>query len=346
MRRVHRTLLERLSYLAIYSCKDCNTEDNLPRSHTLHLGKTARCPKCGTYRIVRLKEPDRIDPMHKGLLNRIERLAGGRLYHCRYCRIQFFDRRRLAAEIAADETAAQMPAPGLPEVVHLAAESLLEQPAGEESDTKDALEASAADADREEPGKLEHALPPAPEMAADADRGEVGKLEPALPAPEMAADADREELGKLEHALPAPEMAADADREELGKLEHALPAPEMAADADREELGKLEHALPAPEMAADADREELGKLEHALPAPEMAADADREEVGRLEHALPAPEMAAADVDREEPGKPKHALPAPESESRLPADQAMRTPAHRRKRLAPSRRRRTTGRMRD
>lgn len=105
MRRVHRTLLERVSYLAIYSCKHCHAEDNLPRAHQLHRGKAARCPKCGTYRITRLKEPDRIDPMHTGLLNMLEKMAGGRLFHCRYCRIQFWDRRRLRSEILADDTA-------------------------------------------------------------------------------------------------------------------------------------------------------------------------------------------------------------------------------------------------
>jgi hypothetical protein len=73
----------------------------------LHRGKSARCPKCGTYRIVRLKEPDTVDPMHTGPLNLLERMAGGRLHHCRFCRIQFWDRRRLASEVAADEAAAQ-----------------------------------------------------------------------------------------------------------------------------------------------------------------------------------------------------------------------------------------------
>jgi len=105
MRRVHRTLMERLSYLAIYECKECQTEDSLSRRYHLHLGKSARCPKCGTYRIVRLREPDRIDPMHTGLLNMVEHMAGGKRYHCRYCRIQFWDRRRLASEVAAEETA-------------------------------------------------------------------------------------------------------------------------------------------------------------------------------------------------------------------------------------------------
>jgi DNA-directed RNA polymerase subunit RPC12/RpoP len=115
MRRVHRTLMERLRYLAIYECKECHAEDNLPRAHQLHRGKAARCPKCGTYRIVRLKEPDTIDPMHTGALNLLERMAGGRLHHCRYCRIQFWDRRRLQSEVAADEAAAEQEAETAPE---------------------------------------------------------------------------------------------------------------------------------------------------------------------------------------------------------------------------------------
>jgi DNA-directed RNA polymerase subunit RPC12/RpoP len=107
MRRVHRTLVERFSYLAIYECKTCHAEDNLPRAYQLHRGKSARCPKCGTYRLVRLKQPDSIDPMHTGLLNLAERVAGGRLHHCRYCRIQFYDRRRLHVETASDNPAAK-----------------------------------------------------------------------------------------------------------------------------------------------------------------------------------------------------------------------------------------------
>ncbi|MEI9975191.1 MAG: hypothetical protein WDO73_25925 [Ignavibacteriota bacterium] len=111
MRRVHRTLLERLHYLAIYSCKACNTEDGMPRAHQLHLGKAARCPKCGTFRIRQLKEPDRIDPMYTGLLNTLERMFGGKLFHCRFCRIQFWDRRPTQGEILAGETGAGHPAP-------------------------------------------------------------------------------------------------------------------------------------------------------------------------------------------------------------------------------------------
>jgi hypothetical protein len=36
--------------------------------------------------------------MEGGFLHLIERLAGGRIYHCRFCRVQFHDRRELAPE--------------------------------------------------------------------------------------------------------------------------------------------------------------------------------------------------------------------------------------------------------
>jgi hypothetical protein len=39
--------------------------------------------------------------MYTGLMNWFEKTAGGRLFHCRYCRIQFYDRRSLPAERSA-----------------------------------------------------------------------------------------------------------------------------------------------------------------------------------------------------------------------------------------------------
>jgi hypothetical protein len=129
MRRVHRTLMERFSYLAIYSCKQCNAEDSLPRAHHMHRGKAARCPKCGTFRIKQLKEPDQIDPMHTGMLNMLEKMVGGKLFHCRFCRIQFWDRRRMQSEILADEAAAAKEAEG-----EAAAETATAPPDADEQD--------------------------------------------------------------------------------------------------------------------------------------------------------------------------------------------------------------------
>ena len=40
------------------------------------------------------RKRDRIDPMYWSVLSVLEMiLSGGKLYHCSFCRIQFFDRR-------------------------------------------------------------------------------------------------------------------------------------------------------------------------------------------------------------------------------------------------------------
>jgi hypothetical protein len=98
LRRVHRTLFERFRYSAIYYCKECDSEEYVPRILQYRLGPFARCPRCGTYRLSKLKERDRIDKMHTGLMNLIRKLGGGKLFHCRVCRIQFYDRRARASD--------------------------------------------------------------------------------------------------------------------------------------------------------------------------------------------------------------------------------------------------------
>jgi hypothetical protein len=87
--------------MAIYACQKCKREEDAVHRYRYHFGPETRCPECGTYRVVRLKQPDKIDRMHSGFLNFLERLAGrGRLFHCRWCRLQFFDRRSLATTVA------------------------------------------------------------------------------------------------------------------------------------------------------------------------------------------------------------------------------------------------------
>ncbi len=97
MRRVHRTFMERFSFMAKYRCRDCQAIESAPRRYRHHFGPRCRCPRCGTYRITKLKERDKIDKMETGLLNLIERWMGGKLYHCRFCRVQFYDRRKFTA---------------------------------------------------------------------------------------------------------------------------------------------------------------------------------------------------------------------------------------------------------
>jgi hypothetical protein len=104
LRRVHRTFFERFNYMAIYECDKCDREEFAPHRFRYHLGTACRCPVCGTYRVVRLRERDHIDRLHGGFLNLLERLLGGsKLYHCRWCRMQFYDRRKLAGEPGASK---------------------------------------------------------------------------------------------------------------------------------------------------------------------------------------------------------------------------------------------------
>jgi len=104
LRRVHRTFFERFNYMAIYECRKCDRKEFVPRRFRYHLGPTCRCPKCGTHRVVRLKARDPIDSLHGGFLNLAERLLGGnRLYHCRWCRMQFYDRRKPAGEVPSSK---------------------------------------------------------------------------------------------------------------------------------------------------------------------------------------------------------------------------------------------------
>jgi hypothetical protein len=101
LRRVHRTFLERFQYLAIYECLECDTEQCIPRPYQYYFGPQARCPRCGTARLSRLKDRDKIDSMRSGPVNLLNRLTGGKLVHCHYCRLQFYDRRLLASEMPA-----------------------------------------------------------------------------------------------------------------------------------------------------------------------------------------------------------------------------------------------------
>jgi hypothetical protein len=99
LRRVHRTFIERFTFMAKYHCVECRAVETAPRTYR-YLGDRCRCHRCGTYRISKLKVRDKIDKMETGFLNLLERCMGGTLYHCRYCRVQFFDRRTFIPAVA------------------------------------------------------------------------------------------------------------------------------------------------------------------------------------------------------------------------------------------------------
>jgi hypothetical protein len=107
LRRVHRTFAERLLYVAMYECRQCHLRKPEPRWYALYLGDYPRCPRCGTYRLTRLNVRDKIDKMLKGPINFAQFLWGADLYHCRYCRVQFYDiRKPIAPEVREKSTTA------------------------------------------------------------------------------------------------------------------------------------------------------------------------------------------------------------------------------------------------
>jgi len=109
MRRIHRTFSERFKYLAIFECISCKQIDHAVRHYLYHLGEKCRCPRCGNPRPVKLRERDKIDPMQTGFLNLLERMAGGKLYHCCFCRVQFYDRRSVAFRRGPDAVTVTSP---------------------------------------------------------------------------------------------------------------------------------------------------------------------------------------------------------------------------------------------
>ena len=64
----------------------------VPRKVSIVSPRSA-CPECHTQKVFRRIRPDKIDPMIKSFSSIVRGLLGGTLYHCYYCRIQFYDSR-------------------------------------------------------------------------------------------------------------------------------------------------------------------------------------------------------------------------------------------------------------
>ena len=65
--------------------------------------EVAECPECGTTRLVIRKRRDPIDRYPSGLLAWWRRKRGAKLYHCIFCRLQFYSSLPLATAPAEDD---------------------------------------------------------------------------------------------------------------------------------------------------------------------------------------------------------------------------------------------------
>lgn len=83
--RVHRNNLQRIIFRAALQCRRCRSTELVLR------GSDCFCPRCGGSRVTRLRKRDPIDRMRTGVRNLFVRFMGGKLHHCSFCRLQFYD---------------------------------------------------------------------------------------------------------------------------------------------------------------------------------------------------------------------------------------------------------------
>lgn len=53
-------------------------------------GDVCRCPDCGSSRVLLRKKRDHIDRLSRAPSSLLAKIRGGSLYHCIFCRLQFY----------------------------------------------------------------------------------------------------------------------------------------------------------------------------------------------------------------------------------------------------------------
>jgi len=92
--RSHRRFWEKPVYSVVFECRECESRVGAKRNFFHYFGGYAKCPRCGSEEIAKRSKRDRIDRMIRTPISVFQSLTGGSLYHCFFCRIQFYDLRR------------------------------------------------------------------------------------------------------------------------------------------------------------------------------------------------------------------------------------------------------------
>jgi hypothetical protein len=91
--RTRRYLWEKPIYSVIFTCRTCESRVGAKRNFFRYFGGYAKCPRCGSEELKARKKRDGIDTLIKNPISVLQSLTGGKLYHCLFCRIQFYDLR-------------------------------------------------------------------------------------------------------------------------------------------------------------------------------------------------------------------------------------------------------------
>src|SRR2546429_4905768 len=92
--RVRRKFLQKFAYHAILLCKSCGRTERLDQWYFFLFGRTSRCPRCGSFKVEKLRGVDHIDPMYKNPLSYLQKFFGAEVHWCPFCRLQFYDLRK------------------------------------------------------------------------------------------------------------------------------------------------------------------------------------------------------------------------------------------------------------
>ena len=93
MARSHRNFFEKALFSIVFKCRACGVRTGEKHRFFSHFGKHAQCPRCGTKNLEKRSSRDKIDRVLKSPISMLQAALGGHLYHCTFCRIQFYDLR-------------------------------------------------------------------------------------------------------------------------------------------------------------------------------------------------------------------------------------------------------------
>jgi DNA-directed RNA polymerase subunit RPC12/RpoP len=104
LRRVQRTLLEKILFGSAYQCHDCGSRVYDPNLLLIDFRKYASCPSCGTAKITPRSSTDPIEKVYRSPFSFFRRKFGAKLYRCQYCRLQFHDFRELREPVIKQQS--------------------------------------------------------------------------------------------------------------------------------------------------------------------------------------------------------------------------------------------------
>lgn len=95
--RTRRTPLQKVFNEAAFQCPKCGDSLFFKRRLFQRFSFCSQCPQCGTRHLSKLRSVDRVDRLNKNPLRLLLGILHAPLYHCTFCRLQFWDLRKRQA---------------------------------------------------------------------------------------------------------------------------------------------------------------------------------------------------------------------------------------------------------